>query len=65
MRKPRKVDLLAPPLPTRVLIVQLHLSGAMADRVRVLMQKYGLEQAAVVRMLLVDGLEARDGRLAS
>jgi hypothetical protein len=64
--KRRTVNLLAPP-PTadQVMRVQLALSGVLKIRIQAYMEKYGLEQAAVVRMLLVDGLEARDGRMAS
>jgi len=63
IRKSRKsVDLLAPPPPQKILIVQLHLSGPLAKKVKALMDRYGLEQAAVVRMLMVDGLEVRERR---
>jgi hypothetical protein len=59
--KRKKIDLDAPE-PSKVMRCQLALSGALADRIKALMAKYGMEQAAVCRMLMVDGLEARDGR---
>lgn len=61
-RKP--IDLLAPATPAEagVMRCQLALSGPLSEKVKALMAKYGMEQAAVCRMLMVDGLEARDGR---
>ena len=61
-RKP--IDLLAPTTPAEsgVMRVHLALSGPLAKKVKSLMANYGMEQAAVCRMLMVDALEARDGR---
>jgi len=57
MRKSR-VDLNMPPVPN-TLRVQLALNGKLADEVRKIMVRYDMEQAAVVRMLIIDGVESR------
>lgn len=59
--KPRNVDLLKPnPKHDDTLRVQLAIGpGELQNKVKDLMKTYGLEQAAVCRMLMVDGLEAR------
>ena len=62
MKKPI-INLNTPDPPNKIL-VQLTLQGDLAVKIRAMMQKYGMEQAAVVRMLVVDGLEARNGRVA-
>lgn len=59
----RRIDLNAP-APPDTIRVQLALHGALAEAVKALMTRYDLEQAAAVRMLLIDGLEARRGRVA-
>ena len=38
--------------------------GELAREIKKLMDRYGLEPAAVARMLIVDGLEARRARVA-
>lgn len=40
---------------------QLYFSGLLKTEIETLMAKYGMEQSAIIRMLIVDGLEARKG----
>jgi len=61
--KSKQIELNAPP-PANVLRVQLAIQGELATEMRNLMDRYGLEPAAVARMLIVDGLEARRARVA-
>ena len=59
-----KIDILVPATPAEmgVMRCQLAIKGPLADAVKVLMLKYDMEQGAVCRMLMADGMEARDGR---
>jgi hypothetical protein len=61
--KRNQMDLNAPPPPNTVR-VQLTVQGELAREIKKLMDRYGLEPAAVARMLIVDGLEARRARVA-
>jgi hypothetical protein len=38
---------------------QLYFSGQIKAEIENLMAKYGMEQSAIIRMLIVDGLESR------
>ena len=40
---------------------QMYFSGQLKAEIENLMAKYGMEQSAIIRMLIVDGLEARKG----
>jgi len=62
MRKP--TDLNKPEPPDR-LHVQLTFQGEMAAKIKALMRKGDMEATAVVRMLVLEGLEARDRRASS
>lgn len=61
--KQTRIDLNAP-TPSNALRVQLAVQGELAKEFKNLMERYGLEPAAVARMLIVDGLEARRARMA-
>lgn len=39
----------------------MYFSGQLKAEIETLMAKYGMEQSAIIRMLIVDGLEARKG----
>ena len=61
--KRKQIDHNAPPPPNPIR-VQLAVHGELAREIKTLMDRYGLEPAAVARMLMVDGLEARRARVA-
>lgn len=59
-KNPKPVDLLAPKSPgAGVLQAQVKFDGVTAFRVREIMAIYQLGPAAAVRLLVIDGLQAR------
>lgn len=59
-KNPKPVDLLAPKSPgTGTLLAQVTFHGVTAFRVKEIMEKYQLGPAAAVRLLVIDGLQAR------
>ena len=53
-------ELLAPPQPgSGKLLAQVNFEGATAIQVRAVMERYQLSPAAAVRMLVVEGIHAR------
>lgn len=58
-----KTNLNAPPPKPQKLLVQLHLApGPLQDEILAIMAKMNLTQAAACRVLMSDGLEARNGK---
>ena len=59
-KNPKPVDLLAPKSPgAGTLLAQVKFDGITAFRVKEVMKKYQLGPAAAVRLLVIDGLQAR------
>ena len=60
VKNPKPVDLLAPSSTrTGELHAQVIFEGSTAIKVKAIMEKYQFGPAAAVRLLVVDGLEAR------